>query len=249
MIALGIALRLLACIAAGGAAFMAFCGVSARLQRVGLRSRKLTLEQVVADPLLCFAVLAAAAVVLCWVVAPPMMPIGVLVAFVLSRRAPAVLERRRCQRVRHDCEAELDVLADIVALCMGAGLSFDAALELYCSEFQSELAQQLRRTQQQWTNGLVTRESALHQLADELQSPLLKRFVGMCTHAVGCGAPLSGMLVSYAHEVRAERSAAVERQVQKAPVKMLVPTGVCILPAMLILVMAPMLLQFAETGF
>ena len=36
----------------------------------------------------------------------------------------------------------------------------------------------------------------------------------------------------------------MERKVARAPVKMLVPTGVCIVPAMLLLVMGPMLLQF-----
>ena len=52
------------------------------------------------------------------------------------------------------------------------------------------------------------------------------------------------MLEVLAAEVRATYRADMEEAVAKAPVKMLVPTAALILPAMLIVVMAPVLLEF-----
>lgn len=57
------------------------------------------------------------------------------------------------------------------------------------------------------------------------------------------------MLARFSCDVRRQRRGAIERRIAKAPVKLLVPTGTCILPAMLILVMGPVLLQFVQTGF
>ena len=44
-------------------------------------------------------------------------------------------------------------------------------------------------------------------------------------------------------EARAIRKAKLEEQVAKAPVKMLLPVGALILPAMLILIMGPIMLD------
>ena len=57
------------------------------------------------------------------------------------------------------------------------------------------------------------------------------------------------MLERFSVDIRRRRRAAIERQIAKAPVKLLIPTGTCILPAMLILIMGPVLLQFVQTGF
>lgn len=77
----------------------------------------------------------------------------------------------------------------------------------------------------------------------------LKRFSETSLQAIHHGSPLADMLGRFSADVRQQRRAAIERQIAKAPVKLLIPTGICILPAMLILVMGPVLLQFIQTGF
>ena len=51
------------------------------------------------------------------------------------------------------------------------------------------------------------------------------------------------VLDAQAAEARAQRHAAVEERIAKLPVKMLVPIGLFTLPAMLILLLAPVALQ------
>ena len=167
-----------------------------------------------------------------------------LAAALLARKAPSWMARRRAQALRDACEQHLDMLCDIVAMGAEAGLSFDSAVELYCSRFSNPLAEKLEGARQQWTHGVVSRSQALQDLAASVSSPGLKRFADTAVPAVEQGAPLAGMLRRLAAELRQGRRTSMERKVARAPVKMLVPTGVCIVPAMLLLVMGPMLLQF-----
>ena len=60
------------------------------------------------------------------------------------------------------------------------------------------------------------------------------------------GSPMNRMLEALASEARGCYRAKMEEKVAKAPVKMLVPTAVLILPAMLIVVMAPVFLGFVQ---
>ena len=60
------------------------------------------------------------------------------------------------------------------------------------------------------------------------------------------GSTLAPDLEAAASEARARHRAQVEERVAKAPVKMMVPTGALILPAMLILVLGPVLLELMQ---
>ena len=62
------------------------------------------------------------------------------------------------------------------------------------------------------------------------------------------GTSLAESLESAAQEARGDYKAKREEQVAKAPVKMMLPTGTLILPAMLLLVLGPVLLELME-GF
>lgn len=60
------------------------------------------------------------------------------------------------------------------------------------------------------------------------------------------GTSLGEVLEQSAEQARAARKAQVEERVVKAPVKMMIPTGTLILPAMLLLVLGPVLLELME---
>ena len=211
-------------------------------------SKRLTLDDVVGDPRLCFMFLAAAGVVIASAVALWLVPLCVLAAFVVARRAPSMLEKRKREELRSACDGQLDLLADIVAMGVRAGLSFDAALDLYCSKFSCELSDQLASARIMWKSGMATRERALFDLSRRLDSKALRRFSETVVQAIAYGSPLADTLVSFADDLRASRLTCIEKQVAKAPVKMFLPLGTCILPAMLLLVMGPVMLQFLGTG-
>lgn len=221
------------------------CGIVDEKRIVGTR---LTLDDVAGDRTLSFVVFAACGAVVSFATVMWLFPVCLAAAFVLSRKMPGLLERRRRRELRSACDGQLDVLADIVAMGVRAGLSFDAALDLYCEKFSCELADQLRAARVRWKSGLASREQALYDLAARLDSKGMRRFAETAVQAVKYGSPLADMLVDFADELRRMRHASIEQQVAKAPVKMFLPLGTCILPALLILVMGPVVLQFLGTG-
>lgn len=234
----------LAC--SGLAAALLGTALAKRVSRARARARGKgpALEEALEDPLLLFVLLASVSAVAAVAFGPWGAVPCLLAAALLARKAPSWIARRRAQALRDACEQHLDMLCDIVAMGAEAGLSFDSAVELYCSRFSNPLAEKLEGARQQWTHGVVGRSQALQDLAAAVGSPGLKRFADTVVPAVEQGAPLAGMLRRLAAELRQGRRTSMERKVARAPVKMLVPTGVCIVPAMLLLVMGPMLLQF-----
>ena len=234
----------LAC--SGLAAALLGTALAKRVSRARARARGKgpALEEALEDPLLLFVLLASVSAVAAVAFGPWGAVPCLLAAALLARKAPSWIARRRAQALRDACEQHLDMLCDIVAMGAEAGLSFDSAVELYCSRFSNPLASKLEEARQQWVHGVVGRSQALQDLARDVGSPGLKRFADTASRAVEQGAPLAGMLRRLALELRQSHRTAMERRVARAPVKMLVPTGTCILPAMLLLVMGPMLLQF-----
>lgn len=219
------------------------------VRRIGLLgarqvASRASFAQALEDPALMFATFAAVSCVAAVAFTPWILPVCLVVSAVVVKRAPAHRERRRRAYVREGCDGNLAMLCDIAAMGIDAGLSFDAAIALYCERFRNELSRRLAASHKSWTHGLSTRGDALAQLAEDVDSVAVRRFADTATRAVSRGAPLAGMLRSLAVELRQSRKTEIERKVAKAPVKMLVPTGVCILPAMLLVVMGPMLLQF-----
>lgn len=209
--------------------------------------QRLTVEEALADPVLLFVSLLA----VCGLVSAALSPWAALpcavLCFFMARKAPSYLARRKRDDLKARCEGELDVLCDIVAMGVEAGLSFDAALELYCRRFDGVLAKEMNSAYVQWTHGIVSRKAALFNLATRLDSVAFRRFAQTVAQALEHGSPIVKMLRHLALDLRQARKVLIERQVAKAPVKMLIPTGVCILPAMMLVVMGPMILQFMKT--
>ena len=150
---------------------------------------------------------------------------------------------------RARCLDELSELIDVVALGLAAGVSFDASLQIYCSRYKTALADLMGDAMRSWRLGLSTRREALGSLARELDVPAFTMFADTVCESLEFGAPLASALVSQAEAVRAARRSAVQENIEKAPVKMLVPTGTLVLPAMLLAILGPLLASLADLGF
>lgn len=171
-----------------------------------------------------------------------------LVGAVLGAVAPlrAVVNLRKARSVSLD--AELPQMLEVVALGLRSGLSFDRSFALYCEHFDTPFACDCRTAYRLWTSGIQTREEALRRMCSSYDSRLFERVVEGIVRSLRFGSSLAEQLEQYGLDARAAHRAHVEEQVAKAPVKMMVPTGTLILPAMLLLVLGPVLLRLA-TGF
>lgn len=136
---------------------------------------------------------------------------------------------------------EVAEMIDILRLGLSAGLSFDAALGLYCEGRAGELAHRMAEARLCWQMGVDTREHALMRVAAQTELRPLESFAVAVGQALALGAPLAETLARQGTEIRAAHRAEVERQIERAPVKMLIPTGTLILPALLLSILGPLM--------
>lgn len=167
----------------------------------------------------------------------------------LRRSAPiARLESRaRTAAIEMACLDELPEMLDVLTLGLSAGLSFDAALAIYCSRTTGVLRDLLHQSQMSWRLGIATRTQALDALAANTRVGALARFSSAVTEALRFGVPLSDSLQQQASALRDDQRRQVEEAIERVPVKMLIPLGVLVVPAMLIAILGPLLASASAT--
>lgn len=153
-----------------------------------------------------------------------------------SRRGSASKKARRKQVL-----SEMPTFLDILTLGLSAGLSFDASVELYCKRYDTPLAQMLWDEMLTWRMGVCGRGEALRSMAFELEAPAVERFAASVEEALSFGTPLSAVLERQAQIIRDEQKSQVEEEIERVPVKMLIPLGTLIVPAMLLAILGPLL--------
>lgn len=155
-----------------------------------------------------------------------------------ARRIRAGEERTRASR---ESAESMPVMIDVVTLGLAAGLSFDASLELYCERYDDALSAALGRAMLSWRVGAATRGEALEKAAGELGLVSLSRFGSVVCEALAFGSPLAESLERQAQVIRDEQRSRVEEEIERVPVKMLIPLGTLIVPAMLLAILGPLL--------
>lgn len=149
--------------------------------------------------------------------------------FFLSKAAT-----RRAERI----DQELPHFVDQLALVIEAGMSFDAAVNYLAEAHDGPLAEEMRRVLTELRVG-ESRRTAIRNFADRVGSDETIAFANAVLTSDQLGSPLSGILRSQASDLRHRRQTHAEERAQKAPVKMLLPMAIFILPVMFILILAP----------
>lgn len=153
---------------------------------------------------------------------------------VIRRRARHLERRGRALK-------EMPTFLDVVTLGLAAGLSFDASLELYCQRYDTALSVVFFQAMLKWRAGIQRRDEALHEVGERLNVMALKRFAAAVCQALAFGSPLAEALEQQAQAIRDEQRAEIEAEIERVPVKMLIPLGTLIVPAMLLSILGPLL--------
>lgn len=168
-----------------------------------------------------------------------------IAGFLIGRSAPKRAVHSACRERTATAQRYLSEMLEVVSLGLRSGLTFDRSFELYGSHFDNGFAHSCARAHRSWSIGIVTREDALHELASSYECDQLSRVVDSIVRNLRFGSALTDLLEEAAAQSRANYRTALEERVAKAPVKMMLPTGTLILPAMLLLVLGPILLELA----
>lgn len=166
-----------------------------------------------------------------------LLPLAMAGAFL----GPDVLLARAARRRSRRADSSVPELLDLLAAGSAAGLAAPLAMRRAVGALDGPLAEELRLVLRAVDLGGRWREE-LRGMAERLDLRDLRRVVAAVTRTERLGTSLAPALRDLAAEVRDVRRARAAERARKAPVKMLFPLVFLVLPAFLLLTVAPVLL-------
>jgi tight adherence protein C len=139
--------------------------------------------------------------------------------------------------------ADLPFFIDLLSLAMEAGLDFQGAMQRIVEKSRgSILADELANVLRDITLG-ASRAQALRTFAMRMDMSEVSSFVNVVIDADSTGASVSAVLKEQSTQMRMERFVRAEKEGAKASQKILIPLMLFILPAVFIIVFAPVALN------
>ncbi len=179
-------------------------------------------------------------VVLSGAVAAPVFRSALLagVFAVICFYVPDLWLRSKVSSRKLEIRRTLPDMLDMLTISVEAGMGFDAAVARITGSRGGALSQEFARMLQEIQSGLARRD-AMRNLGDRTQVPELNTFIMSMIQADVFGVSVSSVLRTQSRDMRVKRRQFAEEMAQKAPVKIVFPLVLCILPATLIVVAGP----------
>ncbi|WP_127554212.1 type II secretion system F family protein [Actinoplanes sp. OR16] len=164
-------------------------------------------------------------------------PVGIVVAVgaerALRRREPPALRRERRRAL-----ADLPLGVDLLAAALRAGAPVERAAAAVAGALGGPLGTRLDRVARSLRLGAGPAEAWAH--LDRL--PGAERLIAAAIRSSASGGALAGALERLAADLRADRTIAAEAAAQRAGVLIVLPLGLCFLPAFLLAGLVPVLI-------
>lgn len=174
--------------------------------------------------------------------------VSLIVFIVVGYFIPDFWLKQKIQKRQRQISRDLPAVIDLMSLCVGAGLNFMLAMDRVIKEFKRcPLIDELSATWQEIQMGR-TRQEALKSFAQRVGVPEISSFVRTLNQADRMGSPIGEALKILSDEIRTRRFLLGEELALKAPIKLLFPLLIFILPVVLIIVGGPVILQFMKGG-
>ena len=135
---------------------------------------------------------------------------------------------------------------DMLNICVGAGLGFDAALSRVGEVWDTVLADEFNRVVTEIRLG-KTRREALLDLADRTEVLEIENFVATIVQADQLGVSIAKVLRTQAEQMRILRRQRAEEAARQATIKLLFPLVFLIFPSMLAVLLGPAVPQIIDT--
>lgn len=142
--------------------------------------------------------------------------------------------------------AELPYVVDLLSLAIEAGLDFRRAVERLV-EFSedSPLISELRFFLHDLEMGVNT-ETALKNMAERVHVLAFFSFIEAIIQATQMGVDITPTLHAQAEQMRTAYFQELEKEANRTPILILIPTALCIFPPMLILLLTPAVIRFVS---
>lgn len=156
--------------------------------------------------------------------------VAIVVPIGLGKLEPASVRTRRLALVR-----DSPLVADLLAAALHSGVPLAAALPVVAGAFSGPTGVVLTELARRFELGMDGSQGwAL--IADE---PGLGPIARAASRSARTGAPLAELLITVAEELRLQATAAGLEQIRAAGVRAVLPLGLCLLPAFVLLGVVP----------
>lgn len=169
----------------------------------------------------------------------------IIVGSMLSALSPTLVLNAKIKKHQDAIKAQLPDTLDLLSVCMEAGLSFDASLLKVSERMEGPLIDELVTVFRQIQLG-KSRNDALKTLSDSTDVSELKTFISAVIQANTLGIPITNVLAAQSEQLRIAKREQIKEKAAKVPSKMTIPTVLLILPAIICVIMGPVVIQVKD---
>ncbi len=137
---------------------------------------------------------------------------------------------------------------DLLSICVESGLGLDAAIAQVARNTDGPLAAEFARVLQEMQFG-KSRTEAMRAMAERCRVPEVRSFVTALIQSSELGIPAADILREQGKEMRLRRRQRAETKAQQVPVKITFPLIGCLFPSLLVIVLAPGVIEIWHTLF
>lgn len=134
---------------------------------------------------------------------------------------------------------------DLLTISVEAGLGFDAAMQKVANKWDNPLTREFERVIAEVRMGKQRRE-ALRDMSNRCDVRDVTSFIAAIIQADQLGVSISRILVIQAEQMRVKRRQRAEKLAHEAPIKMLIPMALFMLPTIYLVILGPMVPQLMK---
>lgn len=174
---------------------------------------------------------------------------NLLIAAAIGCYLPNLALWLRLRERRRELFENFPDAADLMLVCVEAGLGLDAALTKIAEEMRIKsraLAEELHLTNLEMRAG-ASRAQSLHNLALRAGIEEIGTFATMLAQSDKFGTSIGESLRVFSEDLRHKRQVRAEEHAAKVPTKMLIPLALFIFPAIIMVVLGPAMIIIVRT--
>lgn len=197
---------------------------------------------------ICFSGASIAAAAALWIIkdAPPAKVLLILCSLIgIINILPKYFLKHKIVERQREIERSLPDVLDLLTVSIEAGLSFDGAVAKLVEQMSGVLVDEFSIVLKEMRVG-VSKRDAFKALVERVPVPSLVTFVGSIIQADQLGVSIGNVLRIQSSLVRQKRRQKTQENAMKAPIKMLLPMIIFIMPTIFIVILGPMLIQFIQ---
>ncbi|MBX3439379.1 MAG: type II secretion system F family protein [Planctomycetaceae bacterium] len=168
-------------------------------------------------------------------------------ASLLGWALPALVVRRRAAERREDITRAMPDMLDMLNMCVSQGMTLTASLTRVVREIRPvypALAHELQIVGEQARIGST--EQALANFAERVDMPEVRSFTSTLIQTERMGTSVSAALADHSDNIRESRKQRAEQAANTAVFKMIFPISLCLMPAVLMFLMGPAVVDLTE---